>query len=74
MIIAICWKFGTRGCGAAVGVEEGMEVGGVDVDVSVEGIGDGLTVGDGVDMQAARKTKRRRQTLKRFIIVSINYR
>lgn len=59
---------GTKGRGVEVGIGEGVKVGGMGVEVeSGEGIGDGITVGGEVIVQAINKMSRRIQTQKRFI-------
>jgi hypothetical protein len=75
-MIATCPKFGTRGCGVAVcvAVGEGVRVGGTGVEVDVvEGTGEGIMVGDGVAVQAIRKTGKNRKMTERVIRTSQEY-
>jgi len=69
MIMTICSKFGTSGTGVAVGVGDGVRVavGGTGVKVDVgEGLGDGVTVGAGICVQATNKTRGRITKIERF--------
>jgi hypothetical protein len=70
MIIAMRPKFGTKGGGVTVGVMAGEDVGvgGTGVKVAVgEGTGDGVTVGNGVAVQAVNNINPRPRMPNRFI-------
>jgi hypothetical protein len=77
MMMTICSKFGTRGFGEVVGVEEGI---GVSVVVGRTGAGVNVAEGKGAEVsvdgtgrgvQATNKTKRRIQRPERFMKISI---
>jgi hypothetical protein len=71
MMITICSKFGTRGCGVEVGVSVGVGSTGTGVNVA-EGLGKaGFVGGTEIGVQATDKTRRRIQMPERFMKISI---